>query len=331
MGSVAASRRLPHVRLGAVIALGIAAGLGVWLATRDTGSSHPSSTPAGPTGKHVVPISYSGLQTLVAALHRPIYWAGQEPRKTYELTQAPNGSVFVRYLNPDEPIGTKKTALTIGTYSVPGAFNIIQTNAGRKGSVRVPAHGAVAFYSKSAPTNIYLAFPGVDYQVEVFDPSAGRARELVSSGKIVAVQAPSGAAPTLVSPGQLSATAKKLSHPLYWAGSMPNVSYELEQVGGDKSYVRYLPKGDAAGANVRALTIGTYAVASAYRATQRLATAKDAVQVPVTGGGIAFFNKSAPTSVYVAFPTQNVQIEVYDPSPTRARQLVTSGKIIAVR
>ena len=54
------------------------------------------------------------------------------------------------------------------------------------------------------------------------------------------------------------------------------------------------------------------------------------MQVPVTGGGIAFYSKSAPTSVYVAYPGSNVQIEVYDPSAAQAAQLVTSGKIVPV-
>ncbi len=34
---------------------------------------------------------------------------------------------------------------------------------------------------------------------------------------------------------------------------------------------------------------------------------------------------------HVAYPTSNLQIEVYDPSSGRARQLVTSGQIAPVR
>jgi len=42
----------------------------------------------------------------------------------------------------------------------------------------------VAFYSKALPGNIYLAFPGVNEQVEVFDPSAALARRTVAAGRI---------------------------------------------------------------------------------------------------------------------------------------------------
>jgi hypothetical protein len=47
--------------------------------------------------------------------------------------------------------------------------------------------GGVAFYSPSAPTSVYLAYPGTDVQIEVFDPSADQARVLVESGAVRAV------------------------------------------------------------------------------------------------------------------------------------------------
>ena len=80
-----------------------------------------------------------------------------------------------------------------------------------------------------------------------------------------------------------------------------------------------------------ALTVGTYGIANAFTVTQSSASRPDAVQVPVTGGGIAFYSKSTPTNVYVAYPGQPVQIEVYDPSPGRAKELVTTGKIVPLR
>jgi hypothetical protein len=327
---VAAPRRLPNVRLGAVIALGIAAGLGVWLGTRDNGPSSPASTTtAGPTGKTVVPISGSGLQTLVAALHRPIYWAGEQPGKTYELAQYANGDVYVRYLPPGARIGSTKAFLTVGTYPVANAFSVTLRTAGQSGSVRVPAQGAVAFHSTSAPTNVYLAFPGIDYQIEVYDPSAADAKRLVEQGKIVAVSS-TAAAPKLVSAAKLKAVAGTLGHPLYWAGYKGGFGYELRQDAGDKTYVRYLPRGTVAGAKVPALTVGSYGLADAFAVTKRSAGQSGAVQVPVTGGGIAFYSKSTPMSVYIAYPGTNVQIEVYDPSPGRAKELVTTGKIAPV-
>ncbi len=47
-----------------------------------------------------------------------------------------------------------------------------------------PAGGAVAFFNKARPTNVYVAQAGSDEQVEVFDPSAVHAHELVAGGKV---------------------------------------------------------------------------------------------------------------------------------------------------
>ncbi len=41
--------------------------------------------------------------------------------------------------------------------------------------------------SKSSKTNVYLAYPNEDVQVEVYSPVPGEAAKLVSQGKIVSV------------------------------------------------------------------------------------------------------------------------------------------------
>jgi hypothetical protein len=51
-----------------------------------------------------------------------------------------------------------------------------------------------------------------------------------------------------------------------------------------------------------------------------------AVKVPLNGG-VAFYNRARPTSVYFAFPGANVQVETYDPSAAVARRLVETGAI----
>jgi hypothetical protein len=37
-----------------------------------------------------------------------------------------------------------------------------------------------------------------------------------------------------------------------------------------------------------------------------------------------------PRSAYIAFPRQDYQVEVYDPSPARALRLATSGRVAPV-
>jgi len=324
-----------QVRLGAVIAIAIAAGLGVWLGTRGSDHAVPIVTPtgaSGTSGKQVVPITAAGLGTLAATLGRPIYWAGQMPADTYELTRLANGRVFVRYLPAGVSVGSARAELTVGTYQVPDALAAIERSAAGPQSVRLAVQrGGVAFYARNRPTNVYLAFAGAPYEVEVYDPDAAEARALVETGKIAPVPARSESTTAkLVSAGSLKTLARSLGHPVYWAGAKAGSVYELSEPSG-RVYVRYLPTGTKAGANIAALTIGTYSVQNAFTATKKIAARPDSVQIPVTGGAIAFYARGAPSSVYLAFPGSNVQIEVYDPVPAEARKLVTSGKIEQIR
>jgi hypothetical protein len=100
----------------------------------------------------------------------------------YELTKSADSRVLLRYLPAGEKIGTKTPYLTIGTYPMKHAFAVTSRVARASGSVTIPVgHGGVAFYSRTAPTSVYVAYPGYDYQVEVFDPSPAQARSIATS------------------------------------------------------------------------------------------------------------------------------------------------------
>lgn len=278
-----------------------------------------------------MPITATGLATLAASLGRPIYWAGAEPRTTYELTRLGDGRVYVRYLPAGTKIGSAQPALTVASYPDATATADVERSASQPGSVRLTVPGnEVAFYNKNRPTNVYLAFPGGRYQVEVFDPDAGQAHRLVTEGKIVPVQ-PAGTGARIVSAAQLTAYARSVKNPIYWAGPRNSAEYELTTTVENRVYVRYLPAGAKAGTKAAALTVASYPTADAFARLKAIASGGGSVQVPVTGGGIAFFTHFAPSSVYLAYPGSNVQIEVFDPTPGRARQLVTAGKIEPVR
>ena len=71
----------------------------------------------------------------------------------------------------------------MATYPFPGAYAAVAKTA--KGAARIGlAHGGVASVDDAYPKSIHLAFPGVSYQVEVFDPSPSISRKLVASGAI---------------------------------------------------------------------------------------------------------------------------------------------------
>jgi hypothetical protein len=184
--SAPAVTRHRRVRVGAVVALALALGFVAWIVLRD-GSSHSSTSPI-PAGLKAVPVSAEGLHTL-ASLGVRIYWIGPRPGSTYELTKTADNRVFIRYLPDGAKVGTKKQYLTIGTYPARNAYATARRRARETGSVKVPAGKSVAAYYRSdAPENVFLAVPGSDYTIEVYDPSPGRANDLVTSGRVTAAR-----------------------------------------------------------------------------------------------------------------------------------------------
>ena len=308
-----------------MIALALLAGLVVWLFARSSGGS-----PAKPASRApAVAISPSELRTLAGGEAAPIYWIGPLAGYTYELTKTADRRFFIRYLPAGAPVGSTQSYLIIGTYPVANAFAVTAKTASKSDAVKLPVPGAVAFYAGKVPTNVYLAYPGSSEQIEVYDPSAARAQSLVTSGQITPVVTRRAAAKA-TSPTALKALETKLGHPLYWAGPKKGVTYELTQASGGSVYLRYLAPGARVGSNKPYLTIGSYSLTNAFATTKSLASEAGAVRIEVGGGGVAFYTAARPTNVYLAYPGEGVQIEVYDPSAARAHELVASRMITPV-
>jgi hypothetical protein len=138
--------------------------------------------------------------------------------------------------------------------------------------------------------------------------------------------------PTAASVADLSALSRSVGHPIYWAGPRSGYTYELTHTNRGNIYVRYLPKGAKVG-DGRPLftTVGTYPLSRAYEGVRREAQRKGAVTKRLANGGLAVANPKRRSSVYFAYPSSGFQIEVYDPSPKRARDLVFSGLVRPVR
>jgi hypothetical protein len=182
------------VRIGAVIALALAAGFVVWLIVRgddDGSSSAPTTTQTTTTTPEVGPVAATpaALSALSDEVGHPIYWVGPRPRRTYELTRTSSGRIFIRYLPPGTRVGNRRAQYTIvGTYPVEDALDVLTELSKKAGEKSVDAPGGgLAVYSIDAPTNVYVAYPGSDVQVEVFDPRPGRALRLVTSGRVAPV------------------------------------------------------------------------------------------------------------------------------------------------
>lgn len=126
-------------------------------------------------------------------------------------------------------------------------------------------------------------------------------------------------------------TLAALGIPIYWVGELPGVRYELTKTADDRVFIRYLPAGVPIGSSKPYLTIGTYPVRHAFTVTSRLAAKSGSVPVDVGKGAVAFSSRKSPESVFLAYRGSGVQIEVFDPTPGRARDLVSSLRVAAVR
>lgn len=187
--SIAARTRVPHLRLGAIVAVALAAGSITWLVLRsDTGH-----TPVPPTASAVaVPeiVAPARLRALAATLGHSVYWVGTKPGMQYELTRAAGGRIFIRYLPLGVKVGDRRAAfLTIGTYPQQGAFAQITAAGRRPGAVTAKlTRAGIAVYDAARPTSVYFAYPGSPVQVEVYDPSSRIADRLVLGGQVVPIK-----------------------------------------------------------------------------------------------------------------------------------------------
>jgi hypothetical protein len=185
-GDRAGMLRRPRVRLGAVLALAVAAGIVAWATVGRGSSTSPTQTTAGPVAaKPIAPVALSsaGLRTLARAVGQPIYWDGPKPGYMYELRRTSNGNVYVRYLPPGVKAGAPGAKyLIVATYPFRNALNALKAVA-NGGQIKLPG-GGIAAVDASYPQSVHLAFPGVGYQVEVYDPSPTRARRIALSGHV---------------------------------------------------------------------------------------------------------------------------------------------------
>ena len=153
----------------------------------DSGSGPPPAAASVKTAPAVV--DSGDLRALSAELGHPLYWAGPRPGTELELSREGNGDIYVRYLTGGAQAGDPRpNFLTVGTYPVPDAAGAVRRAASQAGSEPLDvAHGGTGFVDPDSPGSVYMAYPGADYQIEVFTPASGEALRLVEAGKIVPV------------------------------------------------------------------------------------------------------------------------------------------------
>lgn len=178
-GKAGADKRRLYGALGAAAILVIAL-----ILLLSSGDEDSSSDPAAPRL-----LSVEDLRDEVSGHEPPVYWAGEQEGTELELSEPEETQTYVRYLTGDAEAGDERADfLTVGTYAQGNPVAALRLQGKEPGGVIAKAPGgATVYFNRNQPRSVYLAYPGVEAQIEVYDPSFTRALQLVKSGQIVPV------------------------------------------------------------------------------------------------------------------------------------------------
>jgi len=129
-----------------------------------------------------VALTENELIDAVKKLGVDVYWAGPVKGAKYTLAVPAEGQAYVRYLpNGDGLTDTKPNYVVIATYTIADAFTATQAAGNQSNGVTfINNQGAAVYYNKDVPTNVYVAYPNLKYQIEVFSPIATTALDIAS-------------------------------------------------------------------------------------------------------------------------------------------------------
>jgi hypothetical protein len=133
-----------------------------------------------------------------------------------------------------------------------------------------------------------------------------------------------------VQASELAGLAKSLHQPVYWAGKQSSTRFDVTREGADRIFVRYLPSDGGAVPVGGVLSVGTYRLKGAYAAIVRAGKAPGTATLRLPGHGRAVVDAGNQTVVHLAYRSRPFQIEVFDPVPGRALELVRNGRIVPV-
>ncbi len=180
-GGTSRSQKEKRMRLATLGIVLLAAAVGVWLLLSGDDSDSSPATEI---------MSVESLRAAAADSNTPIYWAGEQEGTQLELNRPEDGRVYVRYLTQgakvDDPRGN---FLTVGTYAFADPVGALRKlgRTSENGVLTSAPGGATVYFDRARPQSVYLAFPGVEVEIEVYDPDPPKALKLIKQGQIVPV------------------------------------------------------------------------------------------------------------------------------------------------
>lgn len=140
-----------------------------------------------PTVDEPEAVSASELSDFADEQGKPVYWLGERPGETYELTDSSSGRIYVRYLPQGVNAGDKRASfVTVATYPESNGVVALRKAAREEDGAKLGKtdDGAVLLIDPASPKNAHLAYPGANLQVEVFSPVPGEALRLAARGAV---------------------------------------------------------------------------------------------------------------------------------------------------
>jgi len=172
--------------LGVGLAIVVAVALAVWALADDNGSDE-SSEPAAATEPEIV--SVKALRASAAAHATPVYWVGASAGTKLELSRPSPEQTYVRYLTGDAEAGDSRKFLTVGSYTYADPAAALRARGSEPGGVNATAPGGgVVYFDQADPKSVYLAYPGIEVEIEVFAPEFKEALQLVTDGRVVPIE-----------------------------------------------------------------------------------------------------------------------------------------------
>lgn len=138
-----------------------------------------------------VALTESQLIEIIRRENLVAFWLGPQPGAKYTLNVTAGSQVFIRSLPNGQGIDDiSQSFVIVGTYPQANAYAITEAAGAQPNGVTfLNADGAMVYYSKLLPTNVYLAFPNQDYEIEIFDPIDGGALSSAATvGKVKKIQ-----------------------------------------------------------------------------------------------------------------------------------------------
>jgi len=167
-----------------VVVIAVALGLYFLLRSDKKGGGH------GATGKYkavsAVVLTSSQIRSESLIIQgEQFFWAGPKRGYQTEFRRTVDGFIYVRYLPNGVHVGQAGDFLDIATYPFAQAVNGLKNQAKKAHATVVRGRGGSYIYvDPKRPRTVYMAFNGINYQVEIFGQNPIDSVTLAKSGKI---------------------------------------------------------------------------------------------------------------------------------------------------